>query len=141
MTLLRRSIRVPGMSERRKDEYGTAPVPDGAQVGNVVCSSPILGRDPETGLLPERPDEQALVMFNNIRRFMEQAGATVEQIVQVTLLVQNQEHHASVNKAWRAMFPDPANRPARVVLYHQRDKGGSSVSSGPLFEMTVLAVV
>ena len=41
----RRSIHVPNIGHK-------APIPLGARVGNVICSSGIAGKDPATGALP-----------------------------------------------------------------------------------------
>src|SRR5262249_2084589 len=72
------SIHVPGMDHN-------APIPAGARVGNIVMSSPISGRELNTNRLPDDPDEQAAVMFDNIRAFLKAAGCGPENMLKLTL--------------------------------------------------------
>ena len=123
----RRSIHVEGL------QHG-APIPSGAVVGNMVFSSAISGRDPGTGALSADPEEQAAEMFRNVRRFMEAAGGTPEDIGHVTLYLRDEKYRDAVNKAWLEMFPDPHNRPAR----HAASAG---MRSGVLFQVELIAVL
>jgi len=123
----RRSIHVDGM------EHG-APIPNGAVLGNVVFSSAISGKDARTGVLPSDPDEQAEVMFRNLRLFMEKAGGTPENIGHMTVFLKEEKYRDSVNKAWLKMFPDEHDRPARHAL--KADLRGEV-----LFQIEVIAVL
>jgi 2-iminobutanoate/2-iminopropanoate deaminase len=105
----RRTIHLPGL------QHG-APIPSGAVVGNVVFSSAISGRDPQTGAAPADPAEQAAQMFRNLRRFMEAAGGTPEDIGHVTLYLKDDKYREAVNKAWLEMFPEAHDRPARHAM-------------------------
>ena len=100
----------------------------GAKIGNVVYSSGISGRDAATGLAhvwqrledpgakprPADPDRQAEVLFENLRKFMELAGGSPDDIVRMTVYLKEEEYRAqnSINKAWLKMFPDEHDRPA-----------------------------
>jgi 2-iminobutanoate/2-iminopropanoate deaminase len=113
------SIHIPGMDHR-------APIPAGAKVGNIVMSSPISGRELGTNRLPEDPDEQAAVMFRNIRAFLEQAGGGPENMVHLTLFVKDIK--------WIKMYPDENQRPARHAI--ESDTRGAG-----LFQVEVMAVI
>lgn len=120
-------INIPGMA------HG-APIPMGAKVGNIVYSSGISGRDTEKNILPEDPDEQAEALFTNIRTFMQIAGGTPEDIVHMAVLMKDDRHRESINKAWLKMFPDEHSRPARHAIT-------TDVRGGPLFQIELVAVL
>ena len=110
-------------------EAGAAPIPDAVRIGNFFASSLLPGRDmTRGGLTPSDPDEQAAAMFANVRNALEQVGGSPEDIIQFTVYVQGEERRPPVNKEWLKMFPDPDNRPARIVVY--RDFGLERVGSG-----------
>ena len=102
-------IEIPGLAHN-------APIPMGAKVGNLIFSSAISGRDSETEKLPPDPDEQAEILFQNIRRFMQLAGGTPENIGHMTVFLKDEKYRDSINKAWVKMFPDEHNRPARHAV-------------------------
>lgn len=102
-------IEIPGLSHN-------APIPLGAKIGNMVFSSAISGKDPATGVLSPDPDQQADVLFQNIRRFMEKAGGTPENIGHVTVFLKDEKYRESINKEWVKMFPDEHDRPARHAV-------------------------
>jgi enamine deaminase RidA (YjgF/YER057c/UK114 family) len=140
--LKRQSVLSP--SEVRRNDAGPAPIPEGARVGNVIASSLMSGRG-EKGM-PRDPDEQAMSMFANLKSFMERAGGTTENIVQLTVYLQDEQYRPSINKAWLDTFPDPNSRPGRIVVY--RDFGLERAARPPepdrpqlFFEISVIAVV
>ncbi|HLY64183.1 MAG TPA: RidA family protein, partial [Chloroflexota bacterium] len=103
------SIHIPGMDHK-------SPIPAGAKVGNIVMSSPIAGRELVTDRLPENPDEQAVVLFNNIRAFVKAAGGTPENILRITVFLKDIKYRENVNKEWIKMFPDENRRPSRHAI-------------------------
>jgi enamine deaminase RidA (YjgF/YER057c/UK114 family) len=105
----RQSIDLAGMS------HGV-PIPNGCKIGNIVFSSAFSGRDASSGNIPEDPDAQAEVLFNNIRAFMEAAGGTPENIGHVTVYLKENGYRESINKEWLKMFPDEHSRPARHAI-------------------------
>jgi 2-iminobutanoate/2-iminopropanoate deaminase len=105
----RQVIKVPGVAHH-------SPIPLGARVGNVLCSSGIMGMLPETGDFPAEPAQQVEQAFKNLVSFLEQAGATPAHIVDLDVYVRDQQYMKQVNVEWAKMFPDPENRPARNTL-------------------------
>ncbi len=106
----------------------------GAAIGNVVFSSAISGRDPETNALPEEPDRQAGVLFQNIRTFMERAGGTTDNIGHMTVYLKEERYRESINKEWLKMFPSEHDRPARHAIK-------SEVRGEVLFQIEIIAII
>ena len=111
-----------------------APIPLGAKIGNMVFSSGISGKDTETEKLPQDPDQQAEVLFRNIRKFMELAGGTPENIGHMTVFLKEEKYRESINKAWVKMFPDENSRPARHAVK-------SDLRGEMLFQVELIAVL
>jgi len=103
----RRSIEVEGL------HHGGNPIPTASRIGPFVASGGVFGQDPKNGTIPPGIEEQCAVMFANIRRIIEAAGGTTENILQVTVWLRDISNRAHVNKEWVAMFPNPESRPVR----------------------------
>lgn len=103
----RRSIEVEGFS------HGAQPIPAASRVGNIVMTGGVYGLDPKTGKIPDDVEQQAELMFFNLKRIMTAAGGSMDRIVKMTVYVKVPEGRAAVNKQWLEAFPDPASRPAR----------------------------
>lgn len=113
----RRSVHVAGLS------HGSLPIPVASRVGNVIATGGIRGVDPATGEMPAPVEAQAKLMFSNLRRTVEAAGATVENILKVTVWIATPEARAAINQPWIELFPDPESRPARHILMHDLPGG------------------
>ena len=123
----RKSLHIKGM------EHG-APIPNGVVIGNMIFSSAISGKDAQTGVLSENPDEQAEAMFRNLRLFMESAGGTPDDIAHIKVYLKDEKYRDNVNGPWVKMFPDEHDRPARHAL--KVDLRGKV-----LFQIEVIAVL
>jgi 2-iminobutanoate/2-iminopropanoate deaminase len=95
------------------------PIPMGARIGDVYASSGVSGVDPE-GASKLEPVEgaagQAHFGLRNVKALVEQGGMTIDDVGHVTVLVQDYRDLADIDREWCAMFPEPANRPARQVM-------------------------
>ncbi|TDV24032.1 2-iminobutanoate/2-iminopropanoate deaminase [Paraburkholderia caballeronis] len=111
-----RSIDVPGLAHK-------VPIPVGARVANVLCSSAIAGKDPATGRLAEDAAGQVRVAFDNLERFLDAGGATLADVVKLTVYVKDDSVREHLNGPWLAFWPDPAARPARHVVVHDLQHG------------------
>jgi 2-iminobutanoate/2-iminopropanoate deaminase len=111
-----RSVNVDGLGHN-------APIPVAARVGAVVCSSAISGKDPATGQLPADPARQAELAFANMQRILEASGATLADVVKLTVYVKDNSLREAVNTHWLACFPDPLDRPARHILVYELQHG------------------
>jgi enamine deaminase RidA (YjgF/YER057c/UK114 family) len=106
----RKSIDVQGFS------HGVQPIPAACRVGDIVMTGGIFGLDPATGTVPDDAEEQCELAFANLRRILEAAGASSQDIVKMTVWVKHPDVRAALNRQWLAMFPDATSRPARHTL-------------------------
>jgi 2-iminobutanoate/2-iminopropanoate deaminase len=123
-----RSIEVPGVN------HGNVPIPMGARVGNILFSSGIAGKDPATNKVAEDATQQARFAFQNMRTLLANGGATLEDVVRVTVFVKDESVRDAINAEWIACFPDPKDRPARHTLVHE-------LRNNMLLQLEVFAVV
>ena len=110
----RTSIYVEGFSHKN-------PIPAACRVGNMVYSGSIQGTDPATGKYGATLDDQATLMFAHVRRIVEAAGGTPENIVKMTVWLKDRGNREPVNREWLRMFPDPHSRPARHAIQSALD--------------------
>ena len=111
----RSSIHVGGIGHR-------SPIPNACRIGNIIVSGLIRGADASTsGLAPTLPQQCAL-MFLNMRHTVEAGGATVADIIKVTIWMKTLER-GPINDEWVKMFPDPAARPARQIMETAMEEG------------------
>ncbi len=105
----RRSIEVSGVKHQN-------PIPAASRKGPFVVSGAISGADPATGKVPEDLDAQCAAMFANVRRLIEAAGGTTDDIIKMTVWITDRGLRPTLNKHWVEMFPDPHSRPARHTV-------------------------
>lgn len=123
-----RSLEVDGLS------HGSAPIPTGARIGNMIFTSGISGKDPKTGRLAEGAEAQAFHAFENLRLLLENDGATMADVGQVTVLAVDDTLRDAVNTEWLRHFPDPNDRPARHTTVQ-------TLRGGALLQLIAIAVV
>ena len=51
-----------------------------------------------------------------MRSLAENGGMSADDIGHITLLIQDYDDLAVIDKEWCAMFPDPNDRPARQIM-------------------------
>ena len=105
----RRSINVAGASH-------TNPIPSASRKGPFLVTGAISGTDPATGKVPEDLDRQCAQMFANVRRVMETAGGSPDDIIKMTVWITDRALRPTLNKHWVEMFPDAQSRPARHTV-------------------------
>ena len=91
------------------------PIPNASRIGNIIVSGLIRGADPATAKLAATLEQQCAFMFLHMRQAVEAGGATVEDIIKVTVWMKELQRKP-VNDEWVKMFPDPASRPARQIM-------------------------
>lgn len=107
----RKSINYPGFAHQN-------PIPNASRIGNIVMSSVISGRDPDTKQLPADLAAQVTNVFKQIRLCVEAAGGTVDDIIKVNFWMKDPATgRAALNGEWSKMFPDAEARPARHTLH------------------------
>ncbi len=89
----RRSLEIPGI-------HHTNPIPAASKIGPFVASGSIFGKDPENGgAFPEGPEAQCAVMFANLRRLMEAAGGSTDNILKLEVWVKEPGYRVIVESA------------------------------------------
>ena len=88
------------------------PIPVAVKIGNMVYSGAVAGTD-EQGVTSPDPAVQIEQVFKNVRRIIEKAGGTVDDIAKLDVKLRDMSHRPIVNVHWLAMFPDEHDRPAR----------------------------
>lgn len=123
-----RSLEIEGLN------HGSAPIPMGARVGNLIFTSGISGKDPKTGQLAAGAQAQAFHAFENLRLVLENGGATMADVGQITVLTVDDSLRDVVNAEWLRHFPDPHDRPARHTTVQ-------ALRGGALLQLMAVAVV
>lgn len=108
MTPGKRSLHVPSVGHK-------APIPLGARVGPLLCSSAIAGKSQADGTLPADGAAQVANAFANLRALLEAGGANLSHVVKLGVTLADDGLRDAVNTHWLACFPDADDRPARHV--------------------------
>lgn len=125
----RKSFDVPGYS------HGSTPIPTVARIDNIVMSGGISGVDISTGKYPETLDAQCANMFKLMRAVVETAGATLDDVIKVTVFMKPPVTREALNREWIAAFPDKDSRPVRHTVANEHLAGSM------LIQCEIVAVV
>jgi 2-iminobutanoate/2-iminopropanoate deaminase len=90
------------------------------------------GTDPATGKLPVDATTGAKVVMNNIKKTVEGAGYTMDDLVWVQIFASDLKYYADFNAVYRTYFK--GDMPARAFL------GAGSLLGGAHFEVMGIAV-
>lgn len=110
----RSSIDLPGFGHAN-------PIPVASRIGPFLASGALTGRDPQTRAMPANIDRQCANVFRHVRALLAAAGGTTDDILKMTFHLADPGDRDALNREWRAMFPDPAHRPARQVVAARLD--------------------
>jgi 2-iminobutanoate/2-iminopropanoate deaminase len=103
------------------------------QVGDTLyVSGTTDGTDPTTGKLPVDATTGAKVVLNNIKRTVEAAGYTMDELVWVQVFTSDLKYYGDFNAVYRTYFTGPL--PARAFI------GAGSLLGGAHFEVMGIAV-
>lgn len=117
----RKSIEVEGFS------HGANPIPAASRVANVVMTGGISGLDPATGKVPEDPSAQVVQAFLNLEKILKAAGASLEDVVKVGVVVKSLALRDEINVQWVKYFPDAHSRPARHTTQYDHFGGATAI--------------
>jgi 2-iminobutanoate/2-iminopropanoate deaminase len=98
------------------------PIPNACRIGHLVMSGVILGRD-GSGQMPDSLEAQCANMFGHMKATVEAAGGSTEDIIKMTVWLNDRTQRGPVNVEWLKMFPDEHSRPARHSLQMDMDGG------------------
>ncbi len=89
------------------------PYSQAIRAGNTVYLSGQLGLDPKTGNLVEGIEAQTHQVFKNLRAVAAAAGGSLDDMVKLSILMQNLGDFAKVNEIMCSYFTQPY--PARAT--------------------------
>ncbi len=90
------------------------------------------GTDPDTGKLPVDAATGAKVVLNNVKKTLEAAGYTMDDLVWVQIFASDLKDYGDFNTAYRTYFKGPL--PARAFI------GAGSLLGGAHFEVMGIAI-
>lgn len=109
----------------------------GVRAGGFMYFSAIrgYGADGPSSISPDT-EEQARQAFRNLELLLEGAGATLDDVVHVTLYLHELEHRTPFHKVWMEKFPG-GNAPARIAF--QVADANTRAGGGSHFVLDVVA--
>ena len=126
----RQVIEIPGITAHSN----SMPIPLAVKIGNMVYTGSIPGKDPATDELGATPEDQIRLAFANMRRIIELAGGTTDDIAKVDVRIRDMSLRDAVNKYWVEMFPHEEDRPARHTA-------ASNLAGNAVIQMEMIAVL
>ena len=112
------------------------PYSQAIRVGDTIYMSGQIGLDPASGNLVEGVEAQAHQVFKNLRAVAQAAGAELDDIVKVTLLLADLGDFNKVNEIMASYFKEPY--PARATYQVAALPRGARVEVDALLEITEL---
>lgn len=87
----------------------------GVRAGNLLFVSGQTPRDPATGqIVGETIEEQTRVTMENVARIVRTAGATMQDVVSVTVYLSDEDNWGRFNEVYKSMMTPPY--PTRAVV-------------------------
>lgn len=125
------------MTERQAIRTDEAPTPTGPfnqaiRHGNLIFTAGQAGRNRETGVMGD-PGDQTTWALRNLGAILVAAGASLSDVVKVTLFVKEGTDTKAINEAYEPFFEV---LPARSMVFVSRLKGSEMV-----VEIEAVAVV
>jgi len=119
----RRSFEIEGLRL-----HGDQPIPAASRVRNIVVTGAIGGYDPASGKVPDDEKAQIALAFGNLARVLSAAGATLEDVIEVSISVKSMALKDAVNEFWIAAFPNPHSRPARHLTEYSHYRSNVAIA-------------
>jgi 2-iminobutanoate/2-iminopropanoate deaminase len=80
------------------------PYSQGIAAGSLIFTSGQGPLDPVTGLIPAGPAAQARQCMENVKAVLEAGGSGMEEVVKMTVFLQNLDHFSVVNEVYASFF-------------------------------------
>jgi len=90
------------------------PYSQAIQMDRSIFVSGQLPVNPETGEIPEDIKEQTKQSLHNVKEILEEAGASLEDVVRVTVFLKDLSNFSKVNETYGEFFTE--NYPARCCV-------------------------
>ena len=111
---------------------GTPAFSSAVMAGDTLYVSGTTDTDPATGKPPSDVKAGAKLVLDNIKRVVEKAGLTMDDLVWVQVFATDLGNYAAFNEVYRTYFSGPP--PARAFI------GAGSLLAGSHFEVMGIAV-
>ncbi|SIR59601.1 2-iminobutanoate/2-iminopropanoate deaminase [Peribacillus simplex] len=98
----------------KKAPGAIGPYSQAIKVDNSIFVSGQLPVNPQTGEIPEDIKEQTKQSLNNVKEILETAGASLEDVVKVTVFLKDLLNFSEVNEIYGEFFAK--NYPARCCV-------------------------
>jgi len=93
------------------------PYPHARRLGNLLFLSGIGPRHRETEQIPEGIEAQTRACIDNVKAILEDAGSSLEKVVDVTVFLTNIDHDfAAFNRVYAEYFETLQTRPTRTTV-------------------------
>jgi len=93
------------------------PYPHARRLGNLLFLSGIGPRHPETEEISEGIEAQTRACIENVRAILEDAGSSLEKVVDVTVFLTNIDRDfAAFNRVYGEYFETLQSRPTRTTV-------------------------
>lgn len=90
------------------------PYSQGIEVGGWIFTSGQLPIDPETGIMEEKIEAQAMQSLKNVAAVLEAAGSSLKDAVKLTVFLFDMKDFAAVNEVYQNFFQ--SDYPARSAV-------------------------
>ena len=119
------------VNPRTPADEGVPPYSGAVRVGDTLYLSGSIGLD-ENGEVPDDPVEEARLVMSAIKRNVEAAGMTMDDIVYIQVFCSDVSHYNAFNEAYRTFFT--REYPARAFL------GAGTLLANARYEVQGIAV-
>ena len=92
------------------------PYSQGIRVGNTVYVSGQTPVDPENGTIPEGIAAQTGRGMKNVEAILKAAGCSMEDVVEVSVFLQDMNDFKAMNKVYKGFFSEPFPTRAAVEV-------------------------
>lgn len=98
-----------------KAPQAIGPYSQGMKVGNMVFTSGQLGIDPNTGnFVNDTIQNETKQALENLKAVLEEAGASLNDVVKVTVFIKDMNQFALINEVYSTYFNE--HKPARSCV-------------------------
>jgi enamine deaminase RidA (YjgF/YER057c/UK114 family) len=103
------------------------PIPVATRIGNIVMTGLVPASDPVTKAFAPDADGQIVQMFTNLEAMLGVAGASLDDVIRVTIYVKDRAIRTAINPIWITYFPDEHSSPARATMPNDNLAGDALV--------------
>lgn len=90
------------------------PFSDAVLAGNTLYIAGHIGTDPKTGMAPADPEEEARLVMDGIKKTVEAAGLTMDDMVSVQVFCTDLKYYDTFNSVYKTYFH--GDYPARAFI-------------------------